>query len=124
MRWVSTGLAIGLGVLACARAAAVGQETGSIVGWGGQVLVPESALANLVALSAGYGHSLALKGDGSIVAWGWNHRGQCTVPLPNSGFVAIAAGGYHSLGLKIDGSIAGTSSARRFAGDAAYPARR
>ena len=47
-----------------------------------------------------------MKGDGSIVAWGWNEYGQCNVPAPNSGFVAVAAGENHSLGLKADGSIA------------------
>jgi len=31
--------------------------------------------------------------------------GQCTVPLPNSGFVAVAGGAVQSLGLKFDGSI-------------------
>jgi alpha-tubulin suppressor-like RCC1 family protein len=44
-------------------------------------------------------------GSGKVVAWGYNGRGQCDVPEPNSGFVAIAAGRHHSLGLKGDGSI-------------------
>jgi hypothetical protein len=51
------------------------------------------------------GHSLGLKQDGSIVAWGYNGDGECDVPEPNTGFTAIAAGEYHSLGLKQDGSI-------------------
>ena len=49
-------------------------------------------------------HSLALKADGSIVAWGWNDDGQATAPAGND-FIAIAAGKYHSLALKADASI-------------------
>jgi hypothetical protein len=52
------------------------------------------------AIAASYYHSLGLKTDGSIVAWGYNGCGECTVPEPNTGFVAIAAGDSHSLGLK------------------------
>jgi alpha-tubulin suppressor-like RCC1 family protein len=54
---------------------------------------------------AGEDHSLGLKADGSIVAWGRNQEGQCNVPAPNTGFVAVAAGYDHSMGLKADGSI-------------------
>ena len=43
--------------------------------------------------------------SGTVVAWGWNPYGQCTVPAPNSGFIAIAAGSGYSLGLKSDGTI-------------------
>ena len=48
----------------------------------------------------GYYHSLGLKDDGSVAAWGYNDDGQCNVPAPNSGFIDIAAGAYRSLGLK------------------------
>ena len=61
--------------------------------------------SGFTALAAGRYHSLGLKADGSIVAWGDNGYGQCNVPDPNTGFIALAAGGYHSLGLKADGSI-------------------
>jgi len=61
--------------------------------------------SGFVAVAAGYYHSLGLKADGSIVAWGLNDYGQCNIPEPNSGFIAVAAGDYHSLGLKADGSI-------------------
>ena len=54
-----------------------------------------------MAIAAGSGHSLGLKSDGSIVAWGENDYGQCNIPSENCGFVAIATGGHHSLGLKI-----------------------
>jgi hypothetical protein len=58
-----------------------------------------------IVISAGAYHSLGLKQDGSIVAWGYNSSGQCNMPSPNTGFVAVAAGMGHSLGLKQDGSI-------------------
>jgi alpha-tubulin suppressor-like RCC1 family protein len=54
----------------------------------------------------GQHHSLGLRADGSIAAWGYNYFGQCDVPFPNNGFVAVAAGSGHNLALKTDGSIA------------------
>ena len=80
-------------------------ETGSIVGWGHYVVVAQEDLTDLVAVAAGGRHSLGLKADGSIVAWGWNGYGACEVPDPNADFIAVAAGAVFSLGLKADGSI-------------------
>ena len=77
---------------------------GSIVGWGSQVVGVDLS-SGFVAVAAGFGHSLALKADGAIVAWGDNGYGLANVPAPNTGFVAVAAGYYYSLGLKDDGSI-------------------
>ncbi len=53
-----------------------------------------------MAVAGGRFHSLGLKSDGTIEAWGRNADGQCNVPAPNTGFVAVAGGGEHSLGLK------------------------
>ena len=58
------------------------------------------------AIAAGMVHSLGLKGDGHIVAWGQGNYGSTNVPDPNTNFVAVAAAYYYSLGLKSDGSIA------------------
>jgi len=58
-----------------------------------------------VAIATHFDHSLALRDDGSIVAWGSNGAGQLDVPAPNTGFVAIAAGQRFSLGVKSDGSL-------------------
>ena len=80
---------------------------GSLAHWGaddgGLANVPPGN--NFVAVDGGYLFSIALKADGSIVAWGLNDDGQCDVPSPNTGFTAIATGDSHSLGLKTDGSI-------------------
>jgi hypothetical protein len=53
-----------------------------------------------VAVAGGWYHSLGLKSDGSIVAWGYNDYGQCNVPAPSAGFVGLAGGYDHSLGLR------------------------
>jgi alpha-tubulin suppressor-like RCC1 family protein len=79
-------------------------QGGSIVGWGSQV-VGVDLDKDFKAVAAGDWHSLGLKSDGSIVAWGYNGYGECNVPSPNAGFVAVAGGWDHSLGLKSDGSI-------------------
>ncbi len=49
-----------------------------------------------------YGHDSS---SGSILVWGHDLYGQCSVPEPNEEFIAVAAGGFHNLGLKSDGSI-------------------
>lgn len=58
-----------------------------------------------VAVAAGPSHSLALRSNGSIAAWGLNDYGQCNVPSPNRDFIAVAGGWWHSLGLKSNGTI-------------------
>ncbi|HOP80659.1 MAG TPA: hypothetical protein PLZ21_08870, partial [Armatimonadota bacterium] len=62
--------------------------------------------SDFTAVAAGYDHSLGLKANGTIVAWGNNQYGQRNIPLPNADFTAITAGNYHSLALRSNGSIA------------------
>ncbi|MCX6622398.1 MAG: putative Ig domain-containing protein [Acidobacteria bacterium] len=80
------------------------------------VPVQASGLTGAVAVAAGGGHSMALKGDGTVWAWGWNAYGQLGdgtttdrgVPVQVSGLtgvVALAAGNYHSLAVKSDGTV-------------------
>src|SRR5438874_2276504 len=75
-------------------------------GWphDGQGTVP-SGLSSVIAIAAGWAHSLVLKSDGTVVAWGSNYYGQCAVPNRLSGVIAIAAGAYHRLALKSDGTV-------------------
>lgn len=71
---------------------------------------------NIIAISAGSDHTLALRDDGNVWAWGDNEYGQLgngTVISSNkpiqvkglSNVIAIAGGERHSLALKRDGTV-------------------
>jgi alpha-tubulin suppressor-like RCC1 family protein len=70
----------------------------------GQSIIP-AGLSNVVAIAAGAYHSLALRSDGKVVAWGDNTVGQLNVPTGLSNVVAIAAGFAQGLALKLDGTV-------------------
>jgi hypothetical protein len=61
----------------------------------------------VTAVAAGQWHSLALRSNGTVAAWGCGRQdnGQCSVPRGLSDVTAVAAGGRHSLGLKRDGTV-------------------
>jgi len=85
----------------------------------GRVKSPDGQgyLSDIVSAAVGgYGHTLALKSDGTVWAWGNNDRGQLGVgdtnnrslPVQVSGLtniVAIATGDQHSLALRSDGTV-------------------
>ena len=54
----------------------------------------------MVEISAGDYHSLALKKDGTVVAWGGNSSKQCDVPTGLTDVVGISAGDSYSLVVK------------------------
>ena len=67
-------------------------------------------------IAGGGEHSIALKSDGTVWAWGNNWVGQLgdgttshrSTPVQVSGLsgvIAIAGGGYHSIALKSDGTV-------------------
>jgi len=76
----------------------------------------EGYLAGVTAIAAGGFHSLALKGDGTVWAWGLNYSGQLgngrntasNTPVQVnwiSGVTAVAGGVLHSLALTTDGMV-------------------
>lgn len=78
--------------------------------------VSVSTLSDVTAIASGYNHSLALKSDGTVWAWGSNSYGQLgdgsttdsNTPVQVSGLTditAIAGGENYSLALKSDGTV-------------------
>ena len=87
-----------------------------------QAPIAVATLSNVVAIAASYQHALALRGDGTVWAWGLDDVGQlgatatstcggyaCApspVQVPGLPSVrAIAAGSFHSLAVATDGSL-------------------
>jgi len=105
---------------------------GTVWGWGsnhqGQVgtgsppstvvnPIQVASLTNVISIAAGTHHSLALKADGTVWAWGYNYYGQLgngatlqvavATPIQTSSLnnvVAITAGVFNSLAIKSDGT--------------------
>lgn len=71
----------------------------------GQLTIPAGAQSGVIALAAGDGHVLALKENGSVIAWGRNDFGQATVPAAAQNIFAIAAGRDFSVALRMDGMV-------------------
>lgn len=63
-------------------------------------------LTGVKSISTGRTHILALKEDGTVVAWGENNFGQCNVPVKFiKNVTAVSAGGYMSMALREDGFV-------------------
>ena len=68
----------------------------------------EASFAGRQTLSAGYGHTCAMRAAGGAVGcWGWNAYGLASVPAAAAagGQVAIAAGNAHSCALAAGGAV-------------------
>ncbi|MDD3535773.1 MAG: LruC domain-containing protein [Candidatus Cloacimonetes bacterium] len=80
---------------------------GGIVVWGSPHPHVQSGVPageDFIAIDGGKDFAIALKSDGSLVAWGANSQITSNVPS-GTGFTAISAGEDHALALKSDGSI-------------------
>src|SRR5690606_31456867 len=72
---------------------------------------------SVVAISAKYAHTMALKADGTVYGWGDNYMGQLgdgttgtyrTAPTPVPGLTGvtnISVGNLHTLAVKSDGTV-------------------
>jgi alpha-tubulin suppressor-like RCC1 family protein len=80
------------------------------------VQYPAARNNDWITVAAGLGHSLALKTDGTLWAWGLNDRGQlgdgttadAVSPVrisTDTDWVLVAAGGRHNLALKSNGTL-------------------
>ncbi len=79
--------------------------------------VQVSGLTGIIYIAAGYGHSLAVKNDGTVWSWGWDAMGQLgdnasltDQPTPVqvsglTGMVSVAAGNNHSFARKNDNTL-------------------
>ena len=78
----------------------------AVLAWLALLLAGLVAPAPAATLATGGWHNLGVRADGSVVAWGWNFFGQCTVPAAaQSGVSAVAGAWSHSVALKADGSV-------------------
>ena len=80
-----------------------------MVAWGlnnrGQTAVP-AGLTNVKTIAAGGDITVALKTDGTVVAWGVDGYGNSVkVPVGLTNVIAIDTSGQHIVALKADGSV-------------------
>src|ERR1043166_8965661 len=117
----SVAIAFLIGILVSFACPSGGLAASKVAAWGagltnsfvypnlGQCIVP-SDLTNVLAVAAGEAFSMALKSDGTVIAWGDNSAGQTNVPADLTNAVAIAAGYTHGMALKADGKVAAWGS--------------
>ncbi len=85
---------------------ALGAANGPVV-WGFQKFDIRDFNKPFTQIVGGRYHTVALKNDGTVVAWGSDYlsRGGATVPSGLSGVIAVAAGDFHTVALKNDGTV-------------------
>ena len=64
-----------------------------------------TGLTNVAYLAAGTNHSVALKTDGTLVAWGDNAAGQTNIPNTLTNVASVAAGARHTAVLRANGTV-------------------
>ena len=70
-------------------------------------------------IAAGANHSLGIKADGTLAAWGYNSYRQSTVPPALTDVKEVSAGVFHNLALRSDGTV--TAWGNNLYGESAVP---
>ena len=96
------------------------RSDGQVFEWATSTITQRSDVASVALLATGTDHTLALRTDGTVWAWGDNGSGNTYGQLGNgtttnssvaiavpgmTGVASISAGGWHSLAAKIDGTV-------------------
>lgn len=76
----------------------------------GQLDWPDD-LTNIVQVACGNRHSMALRGDGTVVGWGDSNNGQRNGPTNLAGIQSIACGRDHNLAVTTNGTVIAWGSA-------------
>ena len=126
---VPAGLANVISVAAGGDVSGVVKADGSVQLWGaaaaGGIIAVPAGLGGVRQIAIGGGrsvgtyHALALKSDGTVVAWGDNTRSQASVPAGLGDVVAVAASDRFSVALKSDGTVVRWGIS--FTGSIAFP---
>jgi alpha-tubulin suppressor-like RCC1 family protein len=90
---------------------------GMVIWWSDQGLPtnlkPPTDLTNITLVTP----NMALKADGTLIAWGNNSFGQCNIPSGLTKVVAIAEGYAHRLALKNNGTVVAWGAGTNNSGD-------
>ena len=74
--------------------------------------LPTPGLRDVKAIAAPGFHSLALRADGTVGAWGDNTYAQASVAVGLANITDVAGGGRHSLALKSDVTVVASIGGR------------
>lgn len=80
----------------------------AVVAWGddsaSQTTIPTN-LNDVVAISGGDFHTVALRRNGGLLGWGYNLNAQISVPTNSSRFVTVVAGAEHNVAVTEAGDV-------------------
>jgi len=82
-----------------------GQGSIHVWGAGGSTMLTPPDGNNFVNVTCGNKHCCAMRADSTVVCWGNNTHGQCSLVPTTPGWIDICAAGYKTLGLHQDGHI-------------------